>query len=411
MRSERISEEAGIRIRIVEQDRVRYPPKPIRRIRSPARAADPDALLLRLDDGLRSMAERILHEGARGWRQWATLRRRSGPDFSPIVAEQELLDALCREAGLTVEDVWRHGNWIPQRFVIDQSLRTWLGIIDPEKIRDELDAELTHEKPRRALPDGPPRGIDWRSFAFVLRAAERLLDMAEHGQKPSARELAGLIDHTKAWTPARRDLLQLLLEAPFEELVATTDRQIGVRGPVEHAEGGLWAASIDRVELRVHHVRAMVLVENLETFRVLSSLAEHDIIVIHVPGGPPPAECELIGRLAALCPGIAIHAAFDLDPAGIRIALLIEKRTGVKLDALAMSEALLRDAPRQLPLSDWDQQELHRLRDRSHNFEPLRKGIESMDMKAEQEPFQRELLTLLARHYSCVGAISSEAKP
>lgn len=154
-----------------------------------------------------------------------------------------------------------------------------------------------------------------------------------------------------------------------------------------------------RIELRVTNVRAVVLVENLETFKTLSSLAEHGVIVVHVPGGPPPAECELIGRLVALCPGVAIHAAFDLDPAGIRIALLVEQRSGVTLDALAMSEVLLQDAPRHLPLSDWDRQELHRLRERSRGFEPLRKAIEGSGMKAEQEPFQRDLRALFARQY------------
>lgn len=345
------------------------------------------------------MAERILHEGARGWRRWSTLRRRAGRDFSPILAESELLDALCREAGLTVEDTWRHSGWIPQRFVIDESLRSWLGIIDPEQLRTELGDELTHLEPLQALDEGPTRGVDWRSFAFVLRAADRLLDMAEHGMRPNARELAGLVDQTKAWTPARRQAFERILGASFDELVAKTDRQIGIRGPVEHGEGALWASSIGRVQLRLGDARGVVLVENLETFRTLAALADGGLIVVHVPGGPPPAECELIGRLSALAPGLQFHAAFDLDPAGIRIALLVEERAGVKLDATTMSDDLLQRAPRTLPLTEWDRRELDRLQGRSGPFEPLRAAIASAGTKAEQEPYQRDLLTLLRSRY------------
>lgn len=399
MRTEHIFEQAGIQVRIVEEQRVRYPPKPVRRTRSPVTEADPDGLFVRLDAEMGSMAERVLREGARGWRRWSTVRRRSGSSFSPIVAESELLDALCREAGLTVIDAWRHNTWVPQRFAVDETLRSWLGIIDPEAQRQELARELTHQQPTHALGDGLPPGLDWRSFAFVLRAAERLLDMQEHGLKPGARELAGLVDHTKAWTPARRHLIEGILDCPFEELVATTDRQIGIRGPVEHGEGALWASSIGQVELRVGDVRAVVLVENLETFRTLSSLADRGLIVVHIPGGPPPAECQLVDRLSALLPGVPFHAAFDLDPAGIRIARMLEEKSGVSLDGIGMSEDLLERAPQTLPLTEWDWRELDRLRTRSGIFEPLRAAIESSSVKAEQEPFQRDLLTLFASDY------------
>lgn len=86
----------------------------------------------------------------------------------------------------------------------------------------------------------------------------------------------------------------------------------------------------------------------------MTALVEQNWIVLHVPGGPPPAECELIERLAALAPDLVFHAAFDLDPAGIRIASLVQERTGIDVEVAAMSPELLVEAPRALNLTDWD---------------------------------------------------------
>ncbi|HXA54656.1 MAG TPA: hypothetical protein VNV37_07260, partial [Solirubrobacteraceae bacterium] len=108
------------------------------------------------------------------------------------------------------------------------------------------------------------------------------------------------------WTPRRKGLLAELLGEPFESLVAILDRQLGVRGPIAHPEGGLWASADD--------VSGALLVENLETFRTLAVLAEQSWLVLHVPGGPPPAECQLIERIAALAPQLRFHAVVDLDP-------------------------------------------------------------------------------------------------
>lgn len=131
MRTERIFEERGIRYRILEEARVRYGPRPLRRTRSPIGASDPETLLPRLAPDRAEMGERILREGARGWRYWSTVRRHAGAGFSPLVAETELLDQLVREAGLHVVDAYRSDRWMAQRFVVDASVREWLGIIDP----------------------------------------------------------------------------------------------------------------------------------------------------------------------------------------------------------------------------------------------------------------------------------------
>lgn len=404
MRTERHYDDTGIRYRIVEQPRQRYPAKPLRRFRTPLAAPDPGEALAPLDDEHTSMAERVLREGIRGRRRWATLRRRSGPKFSPLIVETELIPDLCRHAGLIVEDVWRHERWVVDAFQVDESMRSWLGLVDPEQLRRELDEELRRPPLRAALAAGPPKGIDWRSFAFVLRAGERVLELREHGVMPSARELAGLVDHTKAWTPRRKELVAELLGAPFEKLVSMLDRQLGIRGPVTNPEGGLWASAIGTVDLTVGNAVGMVLVENLETFRTLSALAESAWIVVHVPGGPPPAECELVARLAALTPELPIEAAFDLDPAGIRIARVLQERTGVDLSTSAMTPDLLNDAPHHLELTEWDRERVIRLDGRAGSLEPLRAEIASSGRKVEQEVLQRRLLEVLVGQPNIVTA-------
>lgn len=370
----------------------------------PIESPNPDGVLARLSDEYAAMAERILREGVRGRRRWSTLRSKSGPGFSPLVAEVEIIDDLCRGAGLLVEDTWNLDRWVVHSFSVDPSIRSWLGLVDPQAVRQELHEELRRPALVAALSKGPPSGIDWRSFAFVLRAADRVEDLGEHGSKPSARELAGLVDHTKAWTPRRCQLLAEILDRPFEEVVNRRDRQIGIRGPVEHPEGGVWASAVSEIDLAIaDDVRGVILVENLETFRTLSSLAEDGWIVVHVPGGPPPAECELIERIAALAPGVDVHAAFDLDPAGIRIARLVERRTGIALSVEPMSPEIFHQAPRTLQLSEWDRDLLKRLAGDAGPLEDLRRSIARAGRKVEQETVQQRLAALFTRASQVVG--------
>jgi hypothetical protein len=293
LRVERLYEQDGLRYRLIEQPRQRFPAKQLRRERLPLRAADPEALLVRLDGDHAHMAERVLREGARGWRRWSTLRRRAGDDFSPLLVELELLDHLCRESGLQVEDRWRNGRWVANRFRVDQSVWPWLGILDPATVRAELEQELTHARLLAALAAGPSGGVSWASFAFVLRAAERALDLADHDIIPGERELAGLVDHTKAWTPARRQLFEVLAGRPFHELVARRDRPVEIRGPVAHAEGGLWASSVETVELSLQgQPRGVLLIENRETFRHLLSRPKKSLGICSKSDWSSPASSD-----------------------------------------------------------------------------------------------------------------------
>ena len=398
VRIERVEEHEGIRSRIVAEPRVRHPDKLVLRSRLPVQAADPDVLLVRLDHEEGVMAKRVLREGARGWRFWSTLRRHAGADFSPFLVESQLLDGLIREAGLLVEDRFVNGTWIAHRFRVDESVRAWLGIVDPQVLEAELERALTRRSLLDALSKGPPRGMDWPSFDFVLRAAEELADLLEHGVRPGARELAGRIDHTKAWTERRCALLEHLLGHPFAELVATFDRPVEVKGPIFHGRGDLWASEIDEVELTIEgQPRGVILVENRETFRSLLTLVDQGYIVFWVPGGPPPAEVSLVRRLAELRPGIRFHACFDLDPAGIRIARLVAERAEVMIEPTGMTPELFMSARRKLALNAWDRRELRRLEGHAGMLGPLHAAILSSGGKVEQETLQRRLHALFTQ--------------
>ncbi|MBX6369819.1 MAG: DUF2399 domain-containing protein [Rhodospirillales bacterium] len=351
--------------------------------------------MARIDDEHAAMAERVLRAGARGWRRWSTLRRNAGPDFSPLEVELELLDDLCRKAGVIVEDGWRNRRWQPDRFTVDRSIWPWLDILDPDAVRAELEQKLTDPKLLAALAAGPPPHVDWRSFAFVLQAADRVLELGEHGVRPGERELAGLVDHTRAWTRRRRLLLEELLGGPFAALVAPRDRQLGIKGPISHGEANIWASAVATLEMEVaDDARGVILVENAETFRHLVPLAEDGWIVVHVPGGPPPAEADLVRRLAVLVPDLTFYACFDPDPAGIRIARLLEEQAGVSLDAAGMRPEFLLEADHQRKLNDWDRDQLRRLAGQAGAFEPLRATIERLGRKGERETYQRRLLEL-----------------
>jgi hypothetical protein len=363
LRGERVYEEDGLRYRVLEQLRQRLPVKNLRRERMPLRAGDPESLFVRLEGEYAAMAERVLREGARGWRRWRTLRERAGSDFSPLLAELELLDHLCRESGLHVEDRWRNERWVAHRFKVDRSIWPWLGILDPAIVRAQLEQELTRPELLAWLERGPPAGFGWAAFAFVLQAAERALELEWHGIKPGERELAGLVNHTKAWTPTRKDLFELVTGRSFHELVAARD----------------------------------LLVENRETFRHLLPLADHGWIVVHVPGGPPPAETELVERLRLLDPDLTFYGCFDPDPAGIRIALLLQQHADIEIDPAGMSADLLKSAEATREINDWDRDLLERLRGSAGVFEPLRDAIERLGAKAEQEVYQHRLFELFTR--------------
>jgi hypothetical protein len=102
-----------------------------------------------------------------------------------------------------------------------------------------------------------------------------------------------------------------------------------------------------------------------------------------------------VRRLAELQPDARFHAVFDLDPAGIRIARLLEERSGVTLAPTGMTPELFARARRRLPLNRWDEARLERYGGDAAALEPLRAAIAAAGAKVEQETIQRRLYALL----------------
>ncbi len=80
-------------------------------------------------------------------------------------------------------------------------------------------------------------------------------------------------------------------------------------------------------------------------------------------------------RLAELQADVRFHAVFDLDPAGIRIARLLEERSGVSLAPTGMTPELFARARKRLPLNRWDAAQLERYNGDAAALEPLRTAI------------------------------------
>lgn len=125
------------------------------------------------------------------------------------------------------------------------------------------------------------------------------------------------------------------------------------------------------------------------------ALADRDYLVVWVPGGPPPAEVALVRRLGELQPDVRFHAVFDLDPAGIRIARLLEERSGVSLAPTGITPELFARARKRLPLNHWDEAQLERYAGDAAALEPLRAAIAAAGAKVEQETIQQWLYVLL----------------
>jgi hypothetical protein len=203
-----------------------------------------------------------------------------------------------------------------------------------------------------------------------------------------------------------------LAPADPEPLLVRLDRDEARMATRVLREGVLWASQIDEVELAlVGTPRGVILVENRETLRHLLALADRDYLVVWVPGGPPPAEVALVRRLAELQPELRFHAFFDLDPAGIRIARLLEDRAGVPLESTGMTPELFARARKRLPLNRWDEAQLERYAGDAAALEPLRAAIAAAGAKVEQETIQRGSTRCLRRAVSQARRVRSGVSP
>lgn len=140
-------------------------------------------------------------------------------------------------------------------------------------------------------------------------------------------------------------------------------------------------------------MRGIVCIENRQTFDALYSFGSRDWMLLEM-GGPVPAECRLLERLHALAPQAPVLAAFDPDPAGIEIALLVAERAGVAFEVDLMTPTVLA-ATTSLELVPWDRETLVDLAGRAGVFEPLRAAINAAARKGEQEAAHELLIELV----------------
>jgi hypothetical protein len=408
MRSERITATDGLRNVVTVEPRQRFPDRPIRRLRVAQEPDDVSASLSALSPDRQDLAFELLRQGIGRARRWAALVRRPPPQFVAVVAETELLEPLCRCGALEIVDRWspRDHAWRVSTFRTLAAGAAAVGHREPAELKAELVDQLTSEDLRARASDGPPPPMRWDAFAFVLRSAERWRELVDHDSTPSAKELATEFGHSKMWTPARERLFADLAGRPWEELFPPRPRQLRLKGPVTHPEGNLWADSVSSVPLVVLDTAiGIVCVENQDTHEQLLSHSA-GWIVLQVPGGPPPAEVQLLARLHALAPALPILAAFDPDPAGIRIALTTAREAGIRFDSCLMTpEALQRASP--LDLVDEDRKILDRLDGKAGDFEPLRAAIADQGRKAEQESLRAWLDEKLAALDPGAGSTTS----
>ena len=95
---------------------------------------------------------------------------------STVQSIQRAIEEAELMAGCEINDRWHaaHEEWRPQRFRVDETIWPWLGILDPEAVRAELATELTRPQLLDELEAGPPAGMNWGGFRFVLLAGERV---------------------------------------------------------------------------------------------------------------------------------------------------------------------------------------------------------------------------------------------
>lgn len=404
----------GVRRYTVIRPKVRYPDLPVSRLGVALEVADLAPVLAGLPAEERRAATTLLKQGLGRWRRWSTILRRPPRQVDVRLAERELVPVLLRAGALAVRERYdaADGRWRLDAFRTDDVHAEALGRPDPDRLAAALTAELTHSAPRAALAAGRPPSLSLEAFAFVLRAADRWLELRDHGRRTQDRELAALVWHSKAFTPVRaRHVAEIVGVAPGE-LFEPRPRQLICDGPLLHPNATIWADAVHDLPLEpTDDLRGIVCIENSRTFEALRTYAKAGWLLIHVPGNAPSAEVVLLSRAAALSPRTPALAAFDPDPAGIRIALSLARRSDVPLDPLLMGADALRHATK-LPLADWDREELVRLFGRSVGpHRPLLDEIERFDAKGEQEAIHGWLRTRLDALTSGASAPPAAAGP
>ncbi len=382
----------------VMQPHVRLPARPVVRHAAAQASVDVADVLARLPKDEQRMALRLLRQGLGKWRQWNAVLRRPPAWLDVPLAERTLLPLLLRAGAVQVREryVAREGRWELREFRSADAVRDFVGRPEPDVIAAELEIELTTPPPREALAAGKPTGWDWPAFAFVLRAADAWLIDRAHGVRRHERELAAELWHSKAFrSRARVDLLAEIVGCPADALFEPKPRKIGIKGPLVHEQASVYADDVPELALQPGaELHSVLCVENETTFTAVLPYARRGWLLIWIPGSAPEAEARLLGRVSAIAPDVPVLAAFDPDPAGVRIALSLARRSGVQLDPAPMSSDAL-EAARKLDLDPWDREELDRLDGAAGRHQDLLDAVRQLDRKGEQESFHPWLIALL----------------
>lgn len=213
-------------------------------------------------------------------------------------------------------------------------------------LRDDADRDDLRPPEGSALADAP-----WSVYAAALRAAAEWERVTVVGDRPSPRELAArVLGSSKAWTEARKAAFEQLVDQPFDVALSRHQTFVRLRGPLrwrhDGVEGdgraatpwiGLPASTVDRLELVDCDARAVLVIENLETFEAVARSGRLDAAVLVYGGGY--VSDAVVTLLRALERPVAVWC--DLDPHGIGIAADIERRLGSPVHPVGMSADLL----------------------------------------------------------------------
>ncbi|MDF5754631.1 Wadjet anti-phage system protein JetD domain-containing protein [Spongiactinospora sp. TRM90649] len=260
-----------------------------------------------------------------------------------------------------------------------------------------------------AAPSLPPSGsrtraARWSPYEFALRVAAWWYRRPEGARTPTADEAAAWAfperDASKeTWTGPRRLAVENLLGTRLTEVLSFPDYEIRVRGPLTWRIGSVavdartarpWAGLPSHGarlmgEIDVSGARGVFVVENQTTFQevcALPGIADEWIII----WGKGYATHGLIELLRVLAPA---RAAIwnDLDADGVRIATVLQERTGLSLTPIGMNA------------DDWEQGP-----HRAVTLKELNRAKEIAEELAVSAPEPwRELALRIARHPELAG--------
>lgn len=272
--------------------------------------------------------------------------------------EVYLIDSIVR--------VWLTPYWAE---IADEKLSELRGKADPRRLRVELLTEiegvpeLADEHALLAAQDPeapslPPAGsrtraARWSPYDFALRVAAWWHRRPEDARRPTADEAAawafpGRDASKEAWTGPRRIAVENVLGVQLTDAMSFPDYEIRVRGPLTWRIGSVavdagtarpWAGLPSHGarmmgEIDFSRARGVFVIENQTTFQEVCGLPgiADEWILLWGKGYATHGLIELLRTLDLR--RVAIWN--DLDADGVRIAAVIQEKTGRQLVPIGM---------------------------------------------------------------------------